>query len=58
MNTAVQLLARCDREIARAIERRSQPHTEAEHSVILRCEIDWQLERKRILLEMALQTAV
>lgn len=57
MNMMAEQLARCDREIAQAIARKSEPHTEAEYVTILRCEIDWQLERKRILSQMALEAA-
>jgi hypothetical protein len=57
MNTITERLARCDREIALAVAQRNQPHTDTEHSVLLRCERDRQSERERILSEMVLQAS-
>lgn len=56
-HTISEQLARCDREIARAIVESRRSHTEEEHACLLRCEMDWRLERKRIVFEMVMQAA-
>ena len=57
MNTLAKRLARCDREIAAATAESRRPHTEAEHAVILRWEMDRRIEREKILEEMVMQEA-
>ena len=46
-------LARCEREIAAAIQESAQPHTLAEQLGILMWELDWRVERDSILAAMA-----
>jgi len=58
MNAAVGLdpdnrLARCEREIAAAIDESRNPHTPTEHLGILLWEMDWRSELESILSESA-----
>jgi hypothetical protein len=55
--TIAEQLAHCDREIAQAIAESRRLHTEEELACLLRCEMDWRLERKLIISEMVMQAA-
>jgi hypothetical protein len=57
MNSLLERLARCDREIALAVAESQRPHTQAEHAGILLWEMDWRLERENILEEMTHEKA-